>query len=77
MNKKERKQRLIRQLAGFLSENTAGKSILLEIESSNSHRLIRSQPLLAHEWKDLLDAAEIKGYLNTEQTIEHLQKILS
>jgi hypothetical protein len=75
MTKEERKQDFIKQLAHFLVDNQAGKSIFLQMESMREDNNL--MPKLATEWANLRTASMLRGYPNFDEAVESLTEMLS
>ena len=73
--KAEKKKRLIEELAHFLVDNQAGKSIALQMEGSRGDGDPR--PALAKEWAKLRSASTLHGYPEYEEAVETLTDLLS
>lgn len=75
MSRLDDKHRFIAQLARFLCENEAGKSIALELEQRHPP-LIAAMPKLAHEWAQLRCTVPIHGYKSVEEAEQILTEFL-
>jgi len=75
MNSQDQKKRFIAQLARFLSDNLAGKSILLEMETK--HPKPGPLPNLAKEWAELRSASPVHGWSDVKSTEETLLKFFN
>lgn len=79
MTDKVRKERFLKELAKFLSDNFGGKSIELQVQAVavRNKSWLAGRPTFALEWAALRDAAGLCGYESPEEAVEHLQKLLS
>ena len=68
-----RKEIFVRELAKFLGTNLVAKSVMLEVEQKRPSEM----PTLAKDWSSLRDAAGVFGYLDFEETLEVLTKLLA
>ena len=75
MTKEEQKQNFINQLAHFLVDKQAGKSICLQVESMRGDN--DPMPKLATEWADLRTASMLRGYPDFDEAVECLTELLS
>lgn len=75
MSRPDEKHRFIAQLARFMCENEAGKSIALELEQKRP-QLIAAMPKLAHEWAALRCTTPIIGYTSVEEAEQILTEFL-
>jgi hypothetical protein len=75
VTRETKKQVFIEQLARFLVENQAGKSIALQMESGRPESDPR--PALAKEWAKLRGASTLQGYPELPEAIETLTALLS
>lgn len=67
-----RQQRFVTQLARFLVENQAGKSIRLELERMRPGAIVT----LAKEWAELRATTPLLGYPTVEQAETELADFL-
>ena len=69
-----KKQKLIEELAHFLVDRQAGKSILLQMgaERPGGDKV----PVLAQEWAKLRNAAGIHGYPDFDEAVKMLTEVL-
>lgn len=74
MSRLEKKARLINQLAHFLTDDQAGKSIMLQMEQERSSDDTR--PALAKEWAALRGVSQVGGYPTFEEAVEVLNELL-
>lgn len=75
MTNEERKQNFIKQIAHFLVDNQAGKSIALQVESMRGDN--DPMPKLATEWADLRTASMLRGYPDFDKAVKSLTELLS
>jgi hypothetical protein len=73
-NKTDLKNRLIEQLAHFLVDNQAGKSIALQMEASRPKDDPR--PSMGKEWAQLRSASTLNGYPTYEEALAQLKDLL-
>jgi len=75
MDKSTRKKRLIEQLAHFLVDDQAAKSIVLQMDGQRPKNDPR--PAMGKEWASLRSASTLMGYPTYEEAVEQLTDLLS
>ncbi len=75
MTRQQKKQILIEELAHFLVDDQAAKSIALQMDHQRPDTDPR--PKLAVEWAKLRSASTLHGYPDLPEAIETLEALLS
>lgn len=75
VTREAKKEIFMREIAKFLVENQAGKSIALQMEFERPKGDPR--PSLAKEWAKLRGAADLHGTPTEEDALQTLRKLLS
>jgi hypothetical protein len=73
MGRVEKKKKFIHELAVFLVNQEASKSVCLEIELARKDDRL---PKWAHEWRNLRNSTPLSGWLSIEEAEEILNEFL-